>query len=195
MKKDIYIAAITEIDNGADHYGGILTSDTPQGLCAEVERFLKVEEDERHLGIRFDPESFLPTCTYGNGHSLPEEIEAGDGDVTFVIHTSKVTVEMTAKVQLHNVTEVYDSDGNVTFSSKSYTDPEKAKQHLRDSFDDLFSKGDVNRKIYPGMFSRNGRDELCDGNLEDHVRPDHVTVWDGQGCSYEGKIDEQEIEL
>lgn len=200
MIKDIYIATIVENCGSGENFGSILHADTPEGLKEEIVNYLETEVNERDLDIDYDDGDILLACIHGNEQSGPDIINVKDWDTEFLLLTKKVCVSVEEKVKktIFTVTTQYEdqSNGENTASSRSFPSREEARKYLKDCYDCTRQSGHINDPVVlPGLFADRCDAELCDGNLQDYIQPDHITVWDGQGCSFEGKITKQEIEF
>ena len=92
------------------------------------------------------------------------------------------------------VTAVYDEDGNISSHTQPFLVRSEARTHLRALYVNTRQDGHVNDPVeLPGMFAHRTDAELCDGLLDSHITPDRITVWDGQGCYFDGKVGEFEI--
>lgn len=195
MIKEEYIATIVENCGSGHKFGSIMHANTPEGLKDEVVHYLETEKDERDLDIDYDEGDILLACLHGNESSGPDIINVKDWDTEFILLTKKICITVDDEIPIHVLTELYEDDGQASAHSSIYTDLNEARTALREGYEETRSKGDINQKIYPGMFSNATDEELCDGCLEDHIFPDHINVWDGNGYAYEGRIVEKKLKL
>lgn len=195
MIKEAYIATIVESCGTGDKFGGIMHANTPEGLKDEIVRYLETEKNERDLDIDYNEGDILLACLHGNESSGPDIINVKDWDTEFILLTKKICITVDDEIPVHVLTELYENDGQASADSSIYTDLESARAALRAGYEETRSKGDINQKIYSGMFSNTTDEELCDGYLEDHIFPDHINVWDGNGDAYEGRIVEKKLKL
>ena len=201
MYKEIFVATVIELHNG-EEFAKFLEADSPERLSAEILNYLKGEAEESILKLLIDEDKILEACKEGNHPDVngPDYIRIADSEDYFVLLTKKipVTIPESNKRTVFVVTKQYVdlNHGENTSRSKVFTTRKQAREHLKECYDSTRSPGHINEPlVLPGMFYDKSDSELCDGDLEGNITPDCIEVWDGNGCSFTGSVNEQEIEF
>lgn len=158
---------------------------TPEEVLEKVLHHLKTEQDERDIEYDFDKDALLEDIRNENQQEEPFHIAVPDWDTDFYVTTKKIDIQVPPVFTVIQwiVTELFEINGPESCDTDAHAFPsrEKAREYLREAYERVRREGSyLSRSRYPD-------NQICDGRLEDNVRPDSIHLWD-EGVMWRAEI-------